>query len=286
MRWSPGDRSNIEDRRGGGGMMRGGMGLGIGGVLIVGLLSLVTGTDLFSILNQTGGPAPQEAPAEPGQIQTSPAEERIVDFVSAVAGDNQDVWSQLLGGRYQRTVVTLFRDVVQSQCGMAESATGPFYCPGDQKVYLDLGFFAELDQKFGASGDFAQAYVIAHEFGHHIQNLLGTNERAARDRSTGPNSSSVALELQADCYAGVWGNAASKAGRFQSGKIELEPGDAEEGLRAAAAIGDDRLQRMGSGRVQPERFTHGSSAQRQEWFQRGFQSGDPGRCDTFSELTQ
>jgi uncharacterized protein len=263
-------------------MMRGGMGLGIGGVLIVGLLSLVTGTDFFSILNQGGGLAPQEGPVEPGQIQTSPAEERVVDFVSAVAGDNQAVWSELLGSRYQRTVVTLFRDVVQSQCGMAESATGPFYCPSDQKVYLDLGFFNELDQKFGAPGDFAQAYVISHEFGHHVQNLLGTNERAARDRSSGPNSSSVALELQADCYAGVWGNAASKGGR----NVQLEPGDAEEGLRAAAAIGDDRLQKMGSGRVQPERFTHGSSAQRQEWFQRGFQSGDPRRCDTFAELTQ
>lgn len=266
--------------------MRGGVGLGIGGVLIVGLLSLVTGTDFFSILNQTGGLAPQDAPAEPGQVQSSPAEERIVDFVDAVARDTQDTWQQILGQRYERTVVTLFRDVVQSACGAAESATGPFYCPGDHKVYLDLGFFAELDQKFGAAGDFAKAYVIAHEFGHHVQNLLGTNERAARDRRTGPNSASVALELQADCYAGVWGHAASQKGRAQQGKVELEPGDAEDALRAAAAIGDDRLQKMGTGRVQPERFTHGSSAQRMEWFQRGLQSGDPRQCDTFAALTQ
>lgn len=287
MKWSPGDRSNIEDRRGmRGGMRGGGMQLGIGGIIVLAILSYATGTDFLSMVSGGDPLAPASAPAEPGQVATSPTEERAVDFVAAVAQDNQDTWARLLGPRYERTVVSLFRDSVDSACGMAESATGPFYCPGDHKVYIDLSFFEELDRKFGAPGDFAQAYVIAHEFGHHVQNLLGTNERAARDRSTGPNSASVALELQADCYAGVWGHEASRSGRFQAGKIELEPGDAEEALGAASAIGDDRLQKMGSGRVAPERFTHGSSAQRMQWFQRGMQSGDPARCDTFAQLTQ
>jgi predicted metalloprotease len=191
----------------------------------------------------------------------------------------------LLGDRYQRTQVSLFRGAVDSGCGAAESATGPFYCPADRKVYLDLSFFDELDEKFGAPGDFAQAYVIAHEFGHHVQNLLGTNARVERDRRTGADSASVALELQADCYAGVWGHVASQGGRFQAGKVELEPGDADEALRAASSIGDDRLQKMTTGRVQPERFTHGTSAQRMQWFQRGMQTGDPARCDTFAELS-
>jgi uncharacterized protein len=284
MKWSTGDRGNIEDRRGMGGM-RGGASLGIGGVLVLAALSWATGTDFLSMFS--GGdagldPTAASRPAEPA----SPREERQVDFVDAVAGDTQAVWSRLLGSRYAETRVVLFRDAVQSACGAAESATGPFYCPGDQKVYLDLGFFDELDQKFGAPGDFAQAYVIAHEFGHHVQNLLGTSERAERDRRTGANSASVALELQADCYAGVWGHEASKGGRFQAGGVELEPGDADEALKAASSIGDDRLQKMSTGRVQPERFTHGSSAQRMQWFQRGLQSGDPARCDTFAELTQ
>ena len=204
-------------------------------------------------------------------------------WCNAVAKDTQATWAQILGPRYEQTRVVLFRDAIESACGAAESATGPFYCPGDQKVYLDLGFFDELARQFGAPGDFAQAYVVAHEFGHHVQNLLGTNERVGRDRA-GANSASVALELQADCYAGIWGHAASQRGRFQAGQVELEPGDAEEALRAAAAIGDDRLQRMGSGRVSPERFTHGTSAQRVEWFQRGMESGDPARCNTFAAL--
>ncbi len=284
MKWSAGDRGNIEDRRGSSGL-RGGASIGIGGVLLLAALSWATGTDFLSLLG--GGdvgldPTSASRPAEPA----SPREERQVDFVDAVAGDTQAVWSRLLGSRYQETRVVLFRDAIQSACGAAESATGPFYCPGDQKVYLDLGFFDELDQKFGAPGDFAQAYVIAHEFGHHVQNLLGTNERVARDPRSGANSASVALELQADCFAGVWGHEASRGGRFQTGGVELEPGDAEEALKAASSIGDDRLQKMATGRVQPERFTHGSSAQRMQWFQRGLQSGDPASCDTFSALTQ
>jgi len=264
--------------------MRGGAGLGIGGLLLLLVLSWATGTDFLSLL---GGDLPIETSAPAGPpAAASPAEERAVDFVDAVANDTQETWQRLLGSRYQQTRVVLFRDVVQSACGSADAATGPFYCPGDQKVYLDLGFFDELDRRFGAPGDFAQAYVIAHEFGHHVQNLLGTSERVARDRRSGANSASVALELQADCYAGIWGHAASQGGRFQAGKVELEAGDAEEGLRAAAAIGDDRLQRMSTGRVAPDRFTHGTSAQRVEWFRRGMDTGDPAGCNTFRETTQ
>ncbi len=286
MRWSTGDRSNIEDARGrSGGGVRGGVPMGIGGILVLLVLSWATGTDLLSLLGG-GTQGPASSVSEPaGELQTTPEEERMVDMVDAVAGDAQDTWQRLLGDRYQRTRVTLFRDAVQSGCGAAESATGPFYCPADQKVYLDLGFFKELSDRFGAPGDFAQAYVVAHEFGHHVQNLLGTNERV-RAGSMGENSASVALELQADCYAGVWGNAASGGRAFQAGRVQLEPGDAEEALRAASVIGDDHLQKMSTGRVQPERFTHGSSAQRMEWFQRGMRTGDPRQCDTFAALTQ
>jgi predicted metalloprotease len=280
MRWT-GDRNDIEDLRG----RSGGFGvahLGIGGFLLLLVLSWVSGTNLFSLLG-TGGDTGSVGTT--GQVQTSPAEERMVDFVGAVTRDVQNTWEQLLGNRYQRTQLRLFRDAIPSACGYAESATGPFYCPADQKVYLDLGFFSELAQRFGAPGDFAQAYVIAHEFGHHVQNLLGLNENVQRNRASGPNSASVALELQADCFAGVWGHAASQQGRFQAGGVELEPGDANEALRAAAAIGDDRLQRMTTGHVMPDRFTHGTSAQRVEWFRRGMESGDPRACSSGSRST-
>ncbi len=173
----------------------------------------------------------------------------------------------------------LFRDAVQSACGFAESATGPFYCPADEKVYIDLGFYQQLQEQFGAPGDFAQAYVLAHEIGHHVQNLVGTERQVREARTQRPdvaNDLSVRLELQADCYAGVWGHSAAQ-------RDKLDPGDTEEGLGAAAAVGDDRLQRMGGGRVVPESFTHGSSEQRQQWFQRGFQSGQPDDCDTFKQ---
>jgi predicted metalloprotease len=264
MQWTPGGRDDIEDARG----RSGGLGvthLGIGGFLLLLVLSWLSGTNLFTLLG-TGDGTPSQSVGTSGQVSTSAAEEKMVDFVDAVTKDVQDFWSQQLRGRYQRTRVVLFRDAIQSACGFAESATGPFYCPGDQKVYLDLGFFQELSQRFGAPGDFADAYVIAHEIGHHVQNLLGIH------------SPSVTLELQADCLAGVWGHAASQHGRFQEGHVELEPGDAEEGLRAAAAIGDDRLQKMATGRVMPDKFTHGSSAQRVDAFSRGMQSGDPAAC--------
>ena len=275
MRWAPGDRSNIEDMRGrSGGRVAT---VGIGGFLVVLALSWLTGTNLFSLLD-TGSSVPTETSGTAGSTPASPAEEKMVDFVDAVMRDAQATWSQVLGNRYQPTRVVLFRDAIDSACGSAQSATGPFYCPSDQKVYLDLGFFAELDQRFGAPGDFAQAYVITHELGHHVQNLLGFTERAQQDRRSGPNSASVALELQADCFAGIWGHVAAQSGRFGAGGVELEPGDADEALRAAASIGDDRLQKMSSGRVMPERFTHGSSAQRVAAFRRGMESGRPDAC--------
>ena len=282
MRWTAGDRGNVQDMRGRSGGMRVGS-LGVGGLLVALVLSWLTGVDFLSLLS--GGASPDSV-ATTGQVESTPQEERMVDFVDVVAGDTQAMWQKLLGNDYQNTQVVLFRDAINSACGFAQAATGPFYCPSDRKVYLDLGFFRELSERFGAPGDFAQAYVIAHEFGHHVQNLLGLTSRVQQDPRPGASSASVALELQADCFAGLWGHTASRQGRFESGQVELEPGDAEEALRAAASIGDDRLQRMSTGRVAPERFTHGSSAQRMEWFRRGFESGDPKRCDTFAEMTQ
>jgi predicted metalloprotease len=284
MRWASGDRSNIDDERmssGGGGF--GPVHFGIGGVLVLLVLSWLTGTNLFSLLGTgDGGPV---AVGTSGNTPTTAAEEHRVDFVDAVARDVQDTWTTMLGGRYRKTRVVLFRDAIDSGCGFAQAATGPFYCPGDQRVYLDLGFFDELSDRFKSPGEFAQAYVIAHEFGHHVQNLLGLNADASHDRRTGEQSASVALELQADCFAGVWGHAASQSGRFQTGRVELEPGDAEEALHAAAAIGDDRLQQMATGRVMPDRFTHGSSAERVGWFKRGMETGDPRACDTNARRT-
>jgi predicted metalloprotease len=212
-------------------------------------------------------------------VNASPEEERLVDFVDAVMGDIQHTWSQKLQS-YQPTRAVLFRDSIQSACGLSSSATGPFYCPADRKVYLDLSFFAELHHKLGAPGDFAQAYVLAHEVGHHVQNLTGTLESGPFSGST--NERSVRVELQADCYAGVWGNEAAKPGRFAAGRVELDPGDVEEGLNAAASIGDDRLQQKSRGHVVPESFTHGSSQQRVEWLKRGLDTGNVDACDTFN----
>jgi len=274
MQWSSGNRGDIQDMRGRSGGRA--IPLGIGGFLVVLVLSWLSGTNLFQLL---GTDTPSETVGTSGQVQSSPAEERMVDFVGAVTKDTQDLWTEKLGSRYQRTSIVLFRDAIESGCGFAQSATGPFYCPADQKVYLDLGFFDELSRRFGAPGDFAQAYVIAHEFGHHVQNILGLNDRATSDRRAGANSASVALELQADCFAGVWGHEIAQTGRAAVGKVQLDPGDADEALRAASAIGDDRLQKMATGRVMPDRFTHGTSAQRVEWFRRGMESGDPRACN-------
>jgi predicted metalloprotease len=284
MRWSAGGRGNIEDMRGhSGGGGRGIVPLGIGGFIVVALLSMFTGVDFFSMLGGGGDPGPTPVGTS-GKVASSPGEERLVDMVDAVAGDAQSTWSRLLGDRYQTTKVVLFRDSIQSACGYAGSATGPFYCPGDRKVYLDLGFFDELDRRFGAPGDFAQAYVLAHEIGHHVQTITGTEgqvRRAQRSDPSSGNALSVKLELQADCYAGIWAHDAAKSGRAAQGGVELESGDIEEGLRAAAAIGDDRLQKLGTGRVMPEKFTHGSSDQRMTWFKRGLDTGDPRACETF-----
>ena len=283
MRWNPGHRSvNVEDRRGaGGGFMRGAGGMGAGGLIILVILSLIFGRDFVSLASDSGVvPGAESGEAPPAE--TTPEEERLVSFVSFVLDDAQNTWRQRsseLGTPYRDAKLVLFRDAVQSACGFAESATGPFYCPADEKVYIDLGFYEELQQRFGAPGDFAQAYVLAHEIGHHVQNLLGTEAqvREARTRRADlAKELSVRLELQADCYAGVWGYSAAQRQR-------LEPGDVEEGLGAAAAVGDDRLQRMGGGRVVPESFTHGTSAQRQEWFQRGMETGRPDACDTFRQ---
>jgi predicted metalloprotease len=288
MRWTAGDRGNIDDERGQSGGGRGAMiPLGIGGFIVVALLSMFTGVDFFSILGGGGGSgSPQPtAVGTGGKVTASPAEERVVDMVDAIARDVQQTWSEKLGSRYRPTKVTLFRDSIQSACGYAGAVSGPFYCPGDEKVYLDLSFFDELKRRFGASGDFAEAYVLAHEFGHHIQKLAGIEAQVREQQQADPrsvNALSVRLELQADCYAGVWGHEASKPGRAAKGEVELDPGDLEDALRAAAAIGDDRLQKLGTGHVMPEKFTHGTSEQRVTWFRRGFDGGDPKQCDTFN----
>jgi len=290
MRWRQGRRSeNVEDRRGTRvGLPRGGLRLGGGGLLLVLLAAWLLGAnplEVLSLLVGGGGtgasfPEPAElpggAPAPPG------ASDEGADFVSVVLADTEDTWQALFaagGERYEPPRLVLFTDVVESACGMAQAATGPFYCPRDQRVYIDLGFFRELRERFGAPGDFAQAYVIAHEIGHHVQTLLGTSQQvqAAQQRAGGEraNALSVRLELQADCYAGVWAHHADRTRQI------LETGDVEEGLAAAAAIGDDRIQRETRGRVVPESFTHGSSAQRVEWFRRGLESGSLAACDTF-----
>jgi predicted metalloprotease len=287
MRWtSGGDSSDIEDRRGegGGGSNFGGfngMHLGIGGTLLLIVLSFVFHTNLFSVLGGGGTSAPSAAVRPLSDPDTDPAEKREVEFVTFVLNDVQRTWEQLLpkaGTSYRHTKLVLFRDLTQSGCGTAQTATGPFYCPEDEKVYIDLGFFQELRDRFGAPGEFAQAYVLAHEVGHHVQKLLGIEGKANRLSRGDPaqaNPLSVRLELQADCFAGVWGHATEQR------KI-IDDADVAAGLRAAAAVGDDRLQRMATGHVSPESFTHGSSAQRTEWFRSGLKSGDISTCDTFA----
>jgi predicted metalloprotease len=282
MKYDSGERGYIEDRRGGG-VMRVGR-LGLGGLLLLLVLSWATGTDFLSLLGDQAA-VPSSAPARPS-APVSAEEHQLEDLAGAVMKDLNEVWSQVLPGRYRPTTLVLFRDRVQAEgCGIADAATGPFYCPGGEKVFLDLGFYQELSDRFGAPGDFAQAYVLAHEVGHHVQKVLGIEGRVRQAQEARPdqvNALSVGLELQADCFAGVWGHVAAQPGRYaRERRVELDPGDTEEGLNAAAAIGDDRLQRMAGARVSPERFTHGSSRQRVEWFRRGLQSGNPESCDTF-----
>ncbi len=291
MKWTRGGRSeNLEDRRGEGAAYGGGRGpglkLGLGGFLLLAVLSIVFKKDFFSLVGG-GGMAPSAGvstgPAVPGGAARSAKDEELVEFVSFVIDDAEKVWTKLLdaaGKRYVAPKLVLFEDGVESACGYAESATGPFYCPGDQKVYIDLGFYQELKDRFGAPGDFAQAYVITHEIGHHVQHLLGIDEAVRRRQAQDPrseNAYSVALELQADCFAGVWGAATAQRGI-------LEKGDVEEGLNAAPAIGADRLQRAAGRRVSPDAFTHGSAEQRVAWFRKGLESGDLTACDTFRAM--
>ncbi|NMY93174.1 MULTISPECIES: KPN_02809 family neutral zinc metallopeptidase [Pseudomonas] len=282
MQWDKGQRSdNVQQASGGRGMKIGG-GLGLGGVALVVVFGLLSGQSPTQILGNLISLSGQSAPSQ--QETTAPADNRQVDFVRVVLGETENTWTRIFqahGEQYQPPKLVLFNGQVQSGCGGATAASGPFYCPVDSKVYLDLTFFQELQQRFGADGDFARAYVIAHEVGHHVQNLSGTTSKmeGARRRgipTEGATGLSVRLELQADCYAGVWANDAQKRLNW------LEPGDLEKALNAANAIGDDRLQRQSQGRVVPDSFTHGSSAQRVKWFRTGFDSGKVESCDTFA----
>lgn len=245
---------------------------GIGMLLLVLTVSCLTGTNPLALLQMVEQSQPAQTQSAPTGV---PAQDEAGKFIELVLGDTEETWSRIFsaaGRQYQPPVLVLFEDAVRSGCGSASAASGPFYCPADQKIYLDLSFFRELDQRFGAPGDFAQAYVVAHEVGHHVQHLLGTTRQAQQ----GGNEGSVRLELQADCFAGVvWGHPDARAKR-------LDQGDVEEGLAAAAAIGDDRLTK---GRVSPESFTHGTSAQRAHWLRQGLSSGNPNSCDTFRGTT-
>jgi uncharacterized protein len=275
MKWTPRGRSgNLEDRRSSGGM---GAGLGIGGTVVVLALSLLFGRNLFQDLGVEPGVGTGGAPMT---AEDSAREEPEVQFVSYVLDDVQTTWAKILpqyGTSFRPANLVLFRNSTQSGCGMAQSAMGPFYCPLDEKVYIDLGFYDELKKRFGAAGDFAQAYVLAHELGHHVQHLEGIDEQMRAQQQRRPdtaNQLSVMLELQADCFAGVWAHSTQQ-------RQILDQGDVEEALNAASAVGDDRIQQRTTGRVNVDSFTHGSAAQRAQWFRRGFDSGDPKACDTF-----
>ncbi|HET8540397.1 MAG TPA: neutral zinc metallopeptidase [Anaeromyxobacter sp.] len=271
MRLGSGDRSNVEDRRGLGGM---GLRLGLGGTLVLAVLSALFGTDLLSSADAPAGPA------DPQQVERRKAGEAELEEVAVASfNDAQELWSRALPDRYRPSTLVLFWDGTGSGCGDAFAAMGPFYCPLDEKVYIDLGFYRELARRFGATGDLAQAYVMAHEVAHHVQHVLGIAERvrAAQERDPAVrNALSVRMELQADCLSGAWARSVGERGR-------LDPGDIEEGLRAAAAVGDDRVQRATAGRVRPESFTHGTAEQRSTWFRRGYEHPSLAACDTFGE---
>ena len=276
MRWTPGGMSpNIEDRRGRRGFGGGMAPMGLGGLAVMLILSLIFGRDFISGNEDTTGASGGDVNRP---VQESAAEHKEVQFVSFVVDSLESTWSRLMepmGVQYRDAKLVLFRDATQTSCGIGQSAMGPFYCPEDEKVYIDLSFYDDLHTRFGAKGDFAEAYVIAHEFGHHVQHLLGVDRQVRQAQGLDPrvaNPLSVRLELQADCYAGVWA-------KNQQGV--LEPGDVEEGMNAAAAVGDDRIQRQTTGRVNGETFTHGSSEQRASWFRRGYDSGQPQACNTF-----
>ena len=290
MKWEGNRESdNVEDRRsggggfGGGGGLLGGRSIGVGTIVVALVGGWIFGINPLTLLSMfSGGGAPTAQVQQQGPAQRPPADDRMAAFVSTVLADTEDVWKDVFakgGGTYKEPRLVLFRGATQTACGQGQAAMGPFYCPGDQKVYIDLGFYETMKNKLGAPGDFAQAYVIAHEVGHHVQNLLGISEKMEQMRSRVStaeyNGLSVRLELQADCFAGVWANHA------QSARQILEQGDVEEAMNAAAQIGDDALQRSSRGAVVPESFTHGTSAQRQRWFDTGLKNGSVKACDTF-----
>ncbi|HEY2390447.1 MAG TPA: neutral zinc metallopeptidase [Candidatus Angelobacter sp.] len=284
MRWTPGGVSgDVEDRRdeggsGGGFGGFGGMHIGIGGFIILLILSFVFKRNFFALLSG-GSVAPSSSISQPDRARDA-KEEPTVEFISFILDDTQKTWAQILpeqGVAYRHAKLVLFRDSTYSGCGSARSATGPFYCPTDEKVYIDLGFYDELQRRFGAPGQFAQAYVLAHEIGHHVQKLIGVERKVRMLEQSEPserNELSVKVELQADCLAGVWAHSTEQ-------RKLLEQGDVESAINAAAAVGDDRLQKMSTGHVSPESFTHGSSAQRMEWFKRGMSQGTVAGCNTF-----
>jgi len=279
MRWKTGRRSsNIEDRRGQR-VRRGAFRGGIGTIVIALALAYFLGIDPRVLLQMQQGVG---SATTGGEHHASPEEAQLVDFISVVLADTEDTWNTLFrnsGREYEEPVLVMFTGSVRSACGMAGAAMGPFYCPEDRKIYLDLSFFNDLKRRHGAPGDFAQAYVIAHEVGHHVQNLLGISAEVRNVQrglgKSGANELSVRLELQADCFAGLWGNHAERSRQV------LEQGDIEEAMNAASAIGDDRLQKESMGYTIPESFTHGTSEQRVRWFRKGIQSGKIGSCDTF-----
>jgi len=286
MLWQKGRRSdNVQDagEGGGGGPSFGGRGLGLGGIVILAILGLVFFKDPTALLGQ-GDPGAAQAPQTQQAPHEAAANDPQVDFVRAILGETEDTWGEIFaanGQQYEQPKLVLFRNGVRTACGSASSAVGPFYCPGDRKVYLDLGFFQEMQTRFHEAGDFARAYVIAHEVGHHVQNLLGIFDKVsdARRRGAsleGASGLSVRQELQADCFAGVWAN------HSQQRQHWLQAGDIESAINAATAIGDDTLQEQTQGRVVPDSFTHGTSAQRVRWFRTGLDSGDVGKCNTFS----